>query len=282
MKVITTVANMRRLRATLIEPVGLAPTMGYLHDGHLSLIRKARNDNQTVVVSIFINPTQFGPGEDLERYPRDIERDLKLLKKEGVDVVFAPPVAEMYPPHFNSWVEVGNLTNRLEGACRPGHFRGVATVVARLFDIIQPNRAYFGQKDAQQALVVKKMVTDLSMNLEVVVLPTVREPDGLAMSSRNRYLDPEERQAATALYRALTLAQELWSQGKLNAKWLRQAMTELIQKEPLATIDYVSIADVETLEELDEILPPALVSLAVKIGGTRLIDNIVLEQQSIL
>lgn len=282
MKVITTVADMRRLRATLIEPVGLAPTMGYLHDGHLSLIRKARNDNQTVVVSIFINPTQFGPGEDLERYPRDIERDLKLLKKEGVDVVFAPPVAEMYPPHFNSWVEVGNLTNRLEGACRPGHFRGVATVVARLFDIIQPNRAYFGQKDAQQALVVKKMVTDLSMNLEVVVLPTVREPDGLAMSSRNRYLDPEERQAATALYRALTLAQELWSRGELDAQRLRRAMTGLIQKEPLAVIDYVSIADAGTLEELDEIVAPALVSLAVKIGGTRLIDNIVLEQQSIL
>ena len=273
---------MRRLRATLIEPVGLAPTMGYLHDGHLSLIRKARNDNQTVVVSIFINPTQFGPGEDLERYPRDIERDLKLLKKEGVDVVFAPPVAEMYPPHFNSWVEVGNLTNRLEGACRPGHFRGVATVVARLFDIIQPNRTYFGQKDAQQALVVKKMVTDLSMNLEVVVLPTVREPDGLAMSSRNRYLDPEEHQAATALYRALTLAQELWSRGELDAQRLRRAMTGLIQKEPLAVIDYVSIADAGTLEELDEIVAPALVSLAVKIGGTRLIDNIVLEQQSIL
>jgi pantoate--beta-alanine ligase len=276
MKVTTTVADMRRLRATLIEPVGLTPTMGYLHEGHLSLVRKARNDNQSVVVSIFINPTQFGPGEDLERYPSDIKRDLKLLEKEGVDIAFTPPVAEMYPPHFNSWVEVGNLTSRLEGACRPGHFRGVTTVIAKLFGIIRPNKAYFGQKDAQQALVVKKMVTDLNMNLEVVVLPTVREPDGLAMSSRNRYLNPEERQAATVLHRALTLAQGLWSQGELNAKRLRQAMTGLIQKEPLVTIDYVSIADAETLEELDEIVAPALASLAVKIGSTRLIDNNVL------
>ena len=273
---------MRRLRATLIEPVGLIPTMGCLHEGHLSLVRKARNDNKSVVVSIFINPTQFGPGEDFERYPRDIKRDLALLEKERVDMVFTPSVAEMYPPHFNSWVEVGHLTSRLEGACRPGHFRGVTTVVARLFDIIQPSKAYFGQKDAQQVLVVKKMVTDLNIDLEVVVLPTVREPDGLAMGSRNRYLNPKERQAATVLYRALTLAQELWSRGEFNAKRLRQAMTELIQKEPLAVIDYVSIADAETLEELDEILPPALVSLAVKIGSSRLIDNLIVEQQSTL
>jgi pantoate--beta-alanine ligase len=277
MKVITTVTDMRRLRTTLTEPVGLAPTMGYLHEGHLSLIRKARNDNKSVVVSIFVNPTQFGPGEDFKRYPRDMKKDLILLKKEMVDMVFTPSVADMYPSHFNSWVEAGNLANRLEGSCRPGHFRGVATVVARLFDIIKPDKAYFGQKDAQQVIVVRKIVADLNINLEVVVLPTVREPDGLAMSSRNYYLKPKERQAATVLYRSLTLAQELWLQGDFNAQRLRQAMTELIQEEPMAVIDYVSIASPDTLEELSNIVSPTLVSLAVKIGSTRLIDNLVLK-----
>jgi pantoate--beta-alanine ligase len=276
MEIIETIADMRRLRLELAEPLGFVPTMGYLHEGHLSLVRQARVDNSSVVVSIFINPTQFGPGEDLDRYPRDLKRDLALLEKEETDVVFAPPANEMYPALFSSRIEVDKLTERLEGACRPGHFSGVTTVVAKLFNIVQPTRAYFGQKDAQQAIVLKKMVSDLNMNLEVITLPTVREPDGLAMSSRNSYLSLEERQAALVLYRALMLAQGLWSQGEKDAEKIRNEMAKLISKEPLATIDYVSIANPETLEELDEIKPLALVSLAVKIGKTRLIYNVVL------
>jgi len=277
MKVIETIDEIRQLRLKLAEPVGLVPTMGYLHEGHLALVRQARIENSSVVVSIFVNPTQFGPREDFKQYPRDPQRDLALLEKEKTDIVFMPSQAEMYPPQFSSWVEAGKLAERLEGASRPGHFRGVATVVAKLFNIVQPTRAYFGQKDAQQAAVVKRMVADLNMNLEIVTVPTVREPDGLAMSSRNTYLNAEERQAALVLYRALSLAQQLYSQGGRNAQRLRQEMTALIQKEPLANIDYVSVAHPETMEELDKVSPPALVSLAVKIGKTRLIDNIVLE-----
>ena len=277
MKVVETIDEMKRLRLELAEPVGLVPTMGYLHEGHLSLVRQARAENPSVVVSIFVNPAQFGPQEDFNKYPRDPQRDLALLEKEKADIVFMPSVAEMYPPQFNSWVEVGKITERLEGAFRPGHFRGVTTVVAKLFNIVQPTTAYFGQKDAQQAIVIKKMVADLNMNLEIVTVPTVREPDGLAMSSRNTYLNPKQRRAATALYQALTLAQKLWSQGEKNAEHLRKEMIALIQKQPLADIDYVSIADPETLDELDTVKSPALVSLAVKIGKTRLIDNVVLE-----
>jgi len=277
MKVAATIGDMKRLRLELAEPVGFVPTMGYLHEGHLSLVRHARTENPSVVVSIFVNPTQFGPQEDFERYPRDLESDLALLEKEGADVVFMPPVVEMYPPQFNSWVEVGGVTERLEGATRPGHFQGVTTVVAKLFNIVQPTRAYFGQKDAQQAIVIRKMVADLDMNLEIVTLPTVREPDGLAMSSRNTYLNPEERQAATVLYQALTLAQRLYAGGERDAEKLRQQMLSLIKQQPLANVDYVSIADSTTLTELDKVSPPALVSIAVKIGKTRLIDNVVLE-----
>ncbi len=277
MKVIETIDEMRRLRQQLAEPVGFVPTMGYLHEGHLSLVRRAVSENPSTVVSIFVNPAQFGPREDFSTYPRDPRRDLSLLEKEKTDIVFMPSMDEMYPARFNSRVEVDKVTERLEGASRPVFFRGVTTVVAKLFNIVQPTRAYFGQKDAQQAIVVRKMVADLNMNLERVTLPTVREPDGLAMSSRNAYLDPEQRQAATVLYRALTLAQRLWLQGEGNAKHLRQQMTDLIQKQPLATIDYVSIANAETLDELDTVKPPALASLAVKIGKTRLIDNVVLE-----
>ncbi len=268
---------MRLLRQQLAEPVGLVPTMGYLHEGHLSLVRRARAENSSLVVSIFVNPAQFSPQEDFKAYPRDIQRDLALLKKEGTDIVFMPATAEMYPAHFSSWVEMGKITGRLEGSSRPGHFRGVATVVAKLFNIVQPTRAYFGQKDAQQAIVIKKMVSDLNMNPEIVALPTVREPDGLAMSSRNAYLNPEQRQAATILYQSLNLAQELWSRGEKDAEHLRQQIKALIQKEPLANIDYVSVAGADTLEELDVVKCPALVSLAVKIGRTRLIDNVVLE-----
>jgi pantoate--beta-alanine ligase len=277
MQVIETVAEMKRLRRNLSQPVGLVPTMGYLHEGHLSLVRQARRDNASLVASIFVNPTQFGPQEDLQSYPRDIERDLAWLEKEATDTVFMPPAAEMYPPRFDSWVEVGTVSARLEGASRPGHFKGVATVCAKLFNIIEPTRAYFGQKDAQQVAVIKKMVADLNMNLEIVTLPTVREPDGLAMSSRNSYLNAEERRAATVLYLALKLAQDKWAQGGTDAGLIRREMAELIGKQPLAAIDYISISHAETLDELEIIRPPALVSLAVRFGQARLIDNIVLE-----
>ncbi len=276
MKVVEKIDDMRRLRQHLAEPVGFVPTMGYLHEGHLALVRQARAENSSVVVSIFVNPTQFGLQEDYEKYPRDHVLDQAILEKEKTDVVFMPSVAEMYPPQFNSWVEVGKVTERLEGAARPGHFRGVTTVVAKLFNIVQPSRAYFGQKDAQQAIVIKKMVADLNMNLEIITTPTVREPDSLAMSSRNTYLNPQERQAALVLYQALSLARQLWSQGEKDAERIRQEMVTLIKKQPLADIDYVSIADTETLDELDTVKSPALVSLAVRIGKTRLIDNVVL------
>ena len=276
MQVINTIAEMRKLRRQLSKPVGFVPTMGYFHEGHLSLVRQARKENPTVVVSIFVNPTQFGPGEDFQDYPRDLNRDLELLEREKVDIVFVPSEEEMYPRDFNSWVDVEKVTERLEGASRPGHFRGVATVCAKLFNIIQPTRAYFGQKDAQQAIVIKKMVADLNMNLEIVVVPTVRESNGLAMSSRNTYLNPEERQAATVLFKALSLARELWQGGEKDADKIRHQMTSLIHKEPLAKIDYVSIADANTLEELKKIDRPAIFFLAVRIGKTRLIDNVIL------
>ena len=276
MRAVETIAEMRAWRRQIGDSVGFVPTMGFLHEGHLSLVRKARVENSRVVVSIFVNPTQFGPREDLTRYPRDPERDLALLEKEGTDLVFMPEADEVYPEGFNSWVDVEKVTEQLEGAQRPGHFRGVATVVAKLFNIVEPTIAYFGQKDAQQAAVIKKMVADLNMNLEIVVLPTIREADGLAMSSRNTYLNSEERQAAAVLYRALCRAQQLWEQGEGDAESLRREMTGLIQKEPRAAIDYISVADAATLDELTRIDRPALVSMAVKIGKTRLIDNIVL------
>jgi len=268
---------MKALRMKSFGSVGFVPTMGYLHDGHLALVKQAQDENSVIIVSIFVNPTQFGPKEDFRTYPRDTERDLALLEKERTDIVFMPSDKEIYPEGYRSWVEVEKVTDRLEGSCRPGHFRGVATVVAKLFNIVEPTRAYFGQKDAQQALVIKKMVADLNMNLEVIVAATVRENDGLAMSSRNVYLNPQERQAATVLFKALTLAQNLWEKGESNAETIRQKMTSLISKEPLAKIEYVSIADAETLEELTEIDKPALASLAVRFGKTRLIDNTILE-----
>jgi len=277
MKVTETIAGMRKLRPNLAEPVGFVPTMGYLHEGHISLVKRARTESTTVAASIFVNPTQFGPKEDFKSYPRDTERDLALLEEEKTDIVFMPSAAEMYPPRFNSWVDVQDITERLEGTSRPTHFRGVTTVVAKLFNIVRPTRAYFGQKDAQQLIVIKKMVKDLDMNLEVVACPTIREPDGLAMSSRNTHLNSEDRKAATVLYQSLNLAKEMWSQGEKNADKIRREMTDLIKQQPMAHIDYVSIADNETLEELEEVKPPALVSLAVKIGKPRLIDNIVLE-----
>ncbi len=276
MQVIKTIPEMRAMRLQAAAPVGFVPTMGYLHEGHLALVRRAREECPTVVASIFVNPTQFGPKEDFRGYPRDTERDLGLLEPL-TDICFMPEVEEMYPEGGDTWVTPGDVASRLEGASRPGHFRGVATVVAKLFNIVSPDKAYFGQKDAQQLAVIKKMVGDLNMNLAVVACPTVRESDGLAMSSRNTYLNAEQRQAAAVLYRALELARRHWARGEKDAGAIRREMTELIEKEPLADIDYVSVADAITLKEMHRLRPPALVSLAVKIGKTRLIDNVILE-----
>lgn len=276
MEVLTTIAEVRAIRRLLSGSSGFVPTMGALHEGHLSLVQAARRENDTVFVSIFVNPTQFGPNEDLSAYPRDIDRDLSLLRVEGVDYVFAPSVEEIYPAGFETSVCVGSVAEPLEGAHRPGHFRGVATVVLKLLNIVQPNRAYFGRKDAQQLAVIRKTVKDLDLAVEIVPGPTIREPDGLALSSRNVYLSPTERGAATVLWQALSLATEIWMRGARDAEQIRSRMRELIEGEELARIDYISVADPETLQELDRIHGPALVSLAVHIGRTRLIDNIVL------
>ncbi|OGO31034.1 MAG: pantoate--beta-alanine ligase [Chloroflexi bacterium RBG_16_56_11] len=274
MKVVKTIEEMRRLRQQTRGTVGFVPTMGYLHEGHLSLVRRAK-ENDTVVVSIYVNPTQFGPKEDFKSYPRDIPRDLAMLESL-TDIVFMPEDAEMYPAGYDTWVEVKGITEGLEGATRPGHFRGVATVVTKLLNIVGPTRAYFGQKDAQQVAVIKKMAVELDMDLELIACPTVREPDGLAMSSRNVYLDPEERRGAAVLFKALTLAQELWKNGEKDADTVLHRMMALIKQEPLANIVYISIADGKTLKDVEEIKPPALVSLAVRFGKTRLIDNVVI------
>ncbi len=277
MEIAETIPRMKALRQNVTSSVGFVPTMGYLHEGHLSLVKQAKAENSIVVVSIFVNPTQFGPQEDFKAYPRDTERDLSLLKTAKTDIVFMPSPEEMYPSEFNTWVEVHQLTDRLEGKSRPGHFRGVTTVVAKLLNIVEPTRAYFGQKDAQQALVIQKMAFDLNMNLEIIVSPTVRECDGLAMSSRNTYLNPQERKAATVLFQALTIARQMREKGEIKAERLRQEIISIISKEPLANIDYVSVADAQTLEELDTADRPSLVSLAVRIGKTRLIDNTLLK-----
>jgi pantoate--beta-alanine ligase len=277
MKVIRKIADMRRIRQELKEPVGFVPTMGYLHNGHMALVKQAREENGSVIVSIFVNPAQFGPREDFKSYPRDTERDLAMLETMA-DIVFTPSPEEIYPEDFDTWVVPGDITERLEGAARPGHFRGVSTVVVKLLNIVQPSRSYFGQKDAQQVAVVKKIVSDLNMNLQIVTCPTVREWDGLAMSSRNTLLSHEQRQAVTALFRSLQRAQELWARGEKSAGTIRLEMTDIIEKEATADISYISIAHPETLKEmLHRVKPPALVSLAVKFGKTRLIDNIVLE-----
>jgi len=275
-KVVTTIPQLRAARAELADPVGLVPTMGYLHAGHLSLVRRARAECAGVAVSIFVNPTQFAPTDDLGAYPRDLPRDLELLEAEGVDLVWTPTAEVMYPPGFQTRVTVEELTRHLEGERRPGHFRGVTTVVAKLFNGILPQKAYFGQKDAQQAAVVGRMAIDLNFPLEIVVCPTVREADGLAMSSRNTYLDADERQAATVLFRALTAAEQAFSAGERDAGRLRRIVSDAIGQEPLAGLQYVSIADYATLEELETVKDRALLSLAAHVGTTRLIDNLIL------
>ncbi len=265
---------MRSTLGRLRGSVGLVPTMGFLHAGHMALVSRARAENHVVVVTIFVNPTQFGPNEDLATYPRDLDRDLALLQQAGVDLVFIPDASEMYPEGFSSYVTVEGLSERLEGASRPGHFRGVATVVAKLFNIVPADHAYFGQKDAQQVVVIKRMVRDLNFRHEIVVVPTVRVEDGLALSSRNVYLNGEEQQAALALSRGLFLARDLYQAGERDAETLRSAVRRVLAAEPLARTDYVTVSDAETLEELDRIDRPALVAVAASIGRTRLIDNV--------
>ncbi len=280
MEVIDNVAAVRDIRRRQgALTLGFVPTMGYLHEGHLELVRRARRENNATAVSIFVNPTQFGPTEDLSRYPRDLERDLALLRAEDVAFVFTPSDASMYPPDFQTRVLVGGVTQPLEGARRPTHFEGVATVVAKLFNIVRPTRAYFGQKDAQQTVVVRQMARDLNLDLDVVVCPTVREADGLAMSSRNKYLEGEQRPAATVLYRSLRAAESLWLSGGRDGEALRNAMRAVLAAEPLARVDYVSAADPATLAEWEGAIPPqagVLLSMAVFIGRTRLIDNFLL------
>jgi pantoate--beta-alanine ligase len=284
MEVIATIEQVRTIRRQQgAATLGFVPTMGYLHEGHLELVRRARRENDLTAVSIYVNPTQFAPTEDLSRYPRDLERDLALLRAEGVAFVFTPDDTIMYPPGFQTRVRVSDLTQPLEGARRPTHFEGVTTVVAKLFNVVQPTRAYFGQKDAQQAAVIRQMARDLAFNLEVVVCPTVREADGLAMSSRNKYLNAEQRPAATALYRALQAAERLWLAGGRDANDLRDAMRAVLDAEPLAEVDYVSAADPLTLAEWPAAVPPGggvLLSLAVRFGGTRLIDNFLLADEA--
>ena len=275
MLVLETVAAFRAAR----QPrgvLGLVPTMGFLHAGHLALVEQARAENQAVAVSVFVNPTQFGPNEDLARYPRDLPRDLQMLEAAGTDLVFVPSVEQVYPADFSTSVDVSGVTGVLEGAVRPGHFRGVATVVCKLFNIVDAERGYFGQKDVQQTVVIRRMARDLNLRTKVVVVPTVREPDGLALSSRNTYLNPEQRAAAPVLFRALEAARGRWEAGEQSAAVLREVINGVLARESLARVDYVSVADPETLVELDHAAQGAIISLAVRIGKTRLIDNLIL------
>ncbi len=277
MKIVTTLDELRTARKALPGPVGLVPTMGFLHDGHLSLVALAKERCTSVIATIFVNPTQFGPNEDLDAYPRDIPRDLALLESAGVDLVWMPTAAVMYPPDAQTAVEVADVTQPLEGDMRPGHFRGVTTIVAKLFNSVQPDIAVFGQKDAQQIVVIEQMTRDLNFPIEIVVGSIRREPDGLAMSSRNTYLDPQQRQAATVLHRALQTARQAFDNGERSGAHLRQLMTNLINAEPLARLQYVSCADRHTLQEVDMITSSALLSMAVYVGKTRLIDNWILQ-----
>jgi pantoate--beta-alanine ligase len=278
MQIIKNLTELRTVRASMRGTFGLVPTMGALHAGHASLIRRASEECDHVGVSIFVNPQQFSPGEDLEKYPRTVRKDLEILEELGVAIAFTPRADGMYPPGYQTWITVEDITEPLEGAHRPGHFRGVATVVAKLFNAFQPNRAYFGQKDAQQAVVIRRMIKDLNFPVVPVICPTVRETDGLALSSRNAYLNPEERKAATVLYRALVSAKNSYENGERVGDVLRAVMQSAVDSEPLAEAEYVSATDPETLRELKTIESGSgvLLSMAVRIGKTRLIDNMLL------
>ncbi|MBC7911532.1 MAG: pantoate--beta-alanine ligase [Pyrinomonadaceae bacterium] len=270
----------RKVRRDQDRTIGLVPTMGALHDGHLSLVREARRMCDVVVVSVFVNPAQFAPGEDFERYPRDLTKDTAVLTDYNVDYIFAPSPEEMYPKNFSTYVTVEGLSEQLEGVVRPGHFRGVATVVTILLNIIRPDFAFFGQKDAQQTLVVKRLVRDLALETEIVILPTVREPSGLALSSRNAFLNPEERQSAAVIHRALTRAESAYAEGERNGAKLASLVRSTIETEPRARLDYVSVSDADTLEKLDKLNDKTvLIAVAARFGQTRLIDNLVLNQR---
>jgi len=277
MQIARSIFDLKTARRKMHGSIGFIPTMGSLHEGHLSLVRRAKAHDDHIVVSIFVNPTQFLPHEDFHSYPRNEEKDLAFLQKESVDLVFIPEVKEIYAEDHCTFIDLDRLSDVLEGAFRPGHFRGVATVVAQLFNLVEPTRSYFGQKDAQQLLVIKKMVADLKMNLEVVACPTVREADGLAMSSRNIFLKPEDRRLAGVIPKALFMARDLWLAGERDSEALRRQVRKTILGVSGTEVDYVSIADPGSLQELDKIKDGALLSLAVKIGGVRLIDNIILE-----
>lgn len=259
------------------ERVGLVPTMGALHQGHISLVRAARSRCDVVIASIFVNPTQFGPNEDLARYPRNLEKDSAMLAAEKTDYVFVPAVEEIYPAGASTWVDVEGLSDRLDGRSRPGHFRGVATVVAKLFNIAQPHLAFFGQKDATQAAVIRKMVGDLWFDVEISLCPIVREPDGLAMSSRNAYLSPKERQQATVLSRSLARVEELFGEGEHDARCLAEAGKQVMAEEPSVRLDYYEVVNPNTLEPVSDTSRGALVAVAAFVGSTRLIDNVVLQ-----
>src|SRR5690554_2933830 len=260
------------------EKIALVPTMGYFHRGHLALMEKARRENERMVVSLFVNPTQFGPGEDYDRYPRNPEQDGRAAEKIGVDAVFNPEPVEMYPPGYQTHVEVSRLSQGLCGAQRPGHFRGVATVVTKLFNIVQPDRAYFGEKDAQQLRVIKRMVFDLNLPVEIKAVPTVREEDGLALSSRNTYLSSAERRQATVLFRSLFYAEKQVKRGETDTSFLAESMRRLISQYPLVELEYVEFRDDETLEPVREIKGKVLIALAARVGKTRLIDNVTIQR----
>lgn len=281
MKIINTIKDIRiavKEARRNGKTIGFVPTMGYLHEGHLSLVKKAKEENNLVVVSIFVNPTQFGEGEDFETYPRDLDRDSKLVQSVGADIVFSPTVKEMYPSEASTYVEIdGKITEKLCGASRPGHFKGVTTIVTKLFNIVTPDKAYFGQKDAQQVAVIEQMARDLCLDVEIVPCPIVREEDGLAMSSRNTYLDNDERRAATVLSKALAKAEDMIKTGERNASKISKFIVDKIKSEPLSEIDYIEIVNNRTLESIEEVEGNILIALAVKIGKTRLIDNIRLE-----
>jgi len=267
----------RKIRREQDRTIGLVPTMGALHEGHLSLVREARRMCDVVVVSVFVNPTQFGPGEDFEHYPRDLTKDTALLTDYNVDYIFAPPADEIYPRGFGTYVTVEGLSEQLEGMARPGHFRGVATIVSILLNVIRPDFAFFGQKDGQQALIIKRLVRDLAFDTEIIILPTVREDSGLAMSSRNLYLSAEEQQAAPVIHRALAKAKESFKEGERNGNRLVEMIRTTIEAEPRARIDYVNVSDAETLEKIEKLDDrPILIAVAVYFGKTRLIDNTVL------
>lgn len=278
MQVLASIDEFRAARKDCTGSVGLVPTMGSLHDGHFALVRQARRDNQVLAVSIFVNPSQFGSDEDFDTYPRNSEQDLDLLRIEGVNMVFNPSSEEMYPAGFQTWIDLPSIGQRLEGKFRPSHFRGVATVVSKLLHVVAPDVAYFGQKDCQQVAVIRRMVADLNMDVAIKVVPTIREPDGLAMSSRNANLNEDERAAATIVYKSISQAQKMWNQGEQSGAAIRNVIRQMLQEEPLVlSIDYVSVADPINFDEMDIIEVPAMVSVAVRIGSTRLIDNILLD-----